>query len=76
VQLKGRSALSPNEEEACLQIIRHIFDFSDYANRAYMLCETNLDKDLMGIMLKGKITAAIQSNELHTKDWANEPIPT
>lgn len=51
------------------------FVSSEYVNRAYQQCELSMDKDLMGIMLKGKITAAISSNELYTRDWDNEPIP-
>lgn len=47
----------------------------NYVARCYMKCTSPLDKDMVEITLKGKITMAANRNELFTKDWDNEPLP-
>ncbi|RZC38927.1 leukocyte receptor cluster member 8 -like, partial [Asbolus verrucosus] len=47
----------------------------DYVNRCYAKCKTNIDKNQVEIILKGKITHAYQIGQLHSKDWSNEPLP-
>ncbi|XP_060534601.1 leukocyte receptor cluster member 8 homolog [Cylas formicarius] len=46
----------------------------DYVHNCYSKCKTTIDKNQVEIILKGKITAAYQSGQLH-KDWSKEPLP-
>ncbi|KAF7283434.1 hypothetical protein GWI33_000574 [Rhynchophorus ferrugineus] len=47
----------------------------DYVHNCYSKCKTTIDKNQVEIILKGKITAAYQSGQLH-KDWSLEPLPS
>lgn len=50
-------------------------DLQDYVNRAFALSNSEIDKDRIEILLKGRITLAIKSKTLNTIDWKNEPLP-
>merc|ERR1712226_109737 len=47
-----------------------------YVSRCFNACITNEHKDMVEIILKGKITAAASSNTLWTKVWDDEELPT
>ena len=47
----------------------------NYVSRCFSHCVTDIDKDMVEILLKGKITAAAGSNSLWTKNWDDEPLP-
>ena len=46
-----------------------------YVSRCFNACETNEHKDMVEIILKGKITQAASSNSLWSKEWAAEEVP-
>lgn len=46
-----------------------------YVERCFAMCETSVDKDLVEIILKGKLTSASRAGTAHNKDWDNEPLP-
>jgi len=39
------------------------------------MAQTDLEKDQVEIILKGKITKATQEGTISTKDWSQEPLP-
>eukprot|EP00090_Calanus_glacialis_P031158 TRINITY_DN5112_c0_g1_i2.p1 TRINITY_DN5112_c0_g1~~TRINITY_DN5112_c0_g1_i2.p1 ORF type:complete len:628 (-),score=234.74 TRINITY_DN5112_c0_g1_i2:1067-2728(-) len=48
----------------------------NYVSRCFNQCVTDVDKDMVEVILKGKITAAASSNSLWTKNWDGEPLPS
>ena len=46
-----------------------------YASRCFSACTTTEDKDMVEIILKGKIAATAASNTLWSKDWSKEELP-
>jgi len=46
-----------------------------YVERCFAMCETSVDKDLVEIILKGKLTSASRAGTAQNKDWDNEPLP-
>lgn len=38
-------------------------------------CKTNIDKDQVEILLRGKLSKATNDGVLWTKDWTKEPLP-
>ena len=47
-----------------------------YVSRCFEKCTSNVDKDMVEVILKGKITSAASSGSLFKKDWDNEPLPS
>lgn len=47
----------------------------NYVSRCFNQCVTDVDKDMVEVILKGKITAAASSNTLWSKNWDDEPLP-
>ena len=47
----------------------------EYASKCFSACITTEDKDMVEIILKGKIAAAATTNTLWSKDWGKEQLP-
>ena len=47
----------------------------EYASKCFSACVTTQDKDMVEIILKGKITATATTNTLWSKDWSKEELP-
>lgn len=43
--------------------------------RSFDKCKTDIDKDQVEIILRGKLSTAQQEGSVWTKDWDNEPLP-
>ncbi|XP_054285765.1 leukocyte receptor cluster member 8 homolog [Macrosteles quadrilineatus] len=50
-------------------------ELSNYINKCYARCQSDVDKDRVSIILKGKILRATNDGTLWIKDWATEPLP-
>ncbi|XP_018495684.2 leukocyte receptor cluster member 8 [Galendromus occidentalis] len=48
----------------------------EYAARAFSKCKSRFDKNQVEIILKGKITAAIETDRLWSINWDEEALPT
>uniref|UniRef100_A0A1B6GA47 PCI domain-containing protein n=1 Tax=Cuerna arida TaxID=1464854 RepID=A0A1B6GA47_9HEMI len=50
-------------------------ELQNYITSCYAKCQNAVDKDRVGIILKGKIIRATNDNTLWIKDWSKEPLP-
>lgn len=48
----------------------------NYVNECYKKCVKEIDKDRVGIILKGKIVRATNDGSMWIKDWSKEPLPS
>ena len=46
-----------------------------YTERCYQMCKTDVEKNLVELILKGKLTSAVRAGNFSTRDWDNEPLP-
>lgn len=46
-----------------------------YAMRAFGKCKSELDRDQVEIVLKGKLTKMYRDGAMWSIDWDNEPLP-
>nr|SVE75046.1 EOG090X0431 [Daphnia dolichocephala] len=46
-----------------------------YVERCFAICQSSVDKDMVEVILKGKITSATREGKALNKDWDSEPLP-
>lgn len=59
-----------------MKVYSLFFFIRNYVNECYKKCIKEIDKDRVGIILKGKIVRATNDGSMWIKDWSKEPLPS